>query len=212
MALPIQRLITRRRMLETALIIAAVVAVQLWQTRGLPAGAAPPLAGMRSDGVATSLVEFQKPGADETTALPGGRGKNTLPRRPGLPLRGQGLLAVADGNTANKPVLVVFWATWCGVCKAEEHNIVAVAQDWPVFSVAMQSGDAAAVTKHLQERGVPFPALVDSEGVNAAAWRISGVPTHFIVDADGKVRFRVVGYATEWGLRARLWWAQRFSA
>lgn len=179
MALPIQRLITRRRMLETALLIAAVVAVQLWQTRGLPAGAAPPLAGMRSDGAATSLVEFQKPGG---------------------------------GNTANKPVLVVFWATWCGVCKAEEHNIVAVAQDWPVFSVAMQSGDAAAVTKHLQERGVPFPALVDSEGVNAAAWRIGGVPTHFIVDANGKVRFRVVGYATEWGLRARLWWAQRFTA
>jgi len=199
MALPIQRLITRRRMLEAALIIAVVVAVQLWQTRGLPAGAAPPLAGMRSDGVATSLVEFQKPGADETTALQGGRAKNTL-------------LAVADGNTANKPVLVVFWATWCGVCKTEEHNIVAVAQDWPVFSVAMQSGDAAAVTKHLQERGVPFPALVDSEGVNAAAWRIGGVPTHFIVDANGKVRFRVVGYATEWGLRARLWWAQRFAA
>jgi thiol-disulfide isomerase/thioredoxin len=166
-------------MFETLLIIAAVVAIQLWQTRGLPAGAAPPLAGVRSDGVATSLVEFQKLGA---------------------------------GTTANKPVLVVFWATWCGVCKAEEHNIVAVARDWPVFSVAMQSGDAAAVAKHLQERGAPYPALIDSDGANAAVWRITGVPTHFIVDASGNVRFRVVGYATEWGLRARLWWAQRFAA
>ncbi|MBL8489984.1 MAG: hypothetical protein JNM82_04320 [Rhodocyclaceae bacterium] len=41
-------------------------------------------------------------------------------------------------------------------------------------------------------------------------WRVRGVPTHFVVDPSGRVRFRVVGYATEFGLRARLWWAQRF--
>lgn len=179
-------------MLEAIVVIALVVAIQLWQTLGLPQGAAPPLVGVRNDGVATSLDEFIKVGADGTAS--------------------QSQFAIKGGGVANKPVLVVFWATWCVVCKSEEHNIVAVAKDWPVFSVAMQSGDAAAVTKHLQERGVPYPALVDSEGKSAAAWRIAGVPTHFIIDAQGNVRFRVVGYATEWGLRARLWWAQRFAA
>ena len=179
------RLISRRHMLEALLILALVVVVQLWQSRGLPAGAAPPLSGVRSDGVAISLAGFQKLGAGDA---------------PGTP------------NAAGKPVLVVFWATWCGVCKAEESNIVAISRDWPVFSVAMQSGDAAAVNKHLAERGIPYPALVDAEGKQAAAWGIAGVPTHFIVDAAGKVRFRVVGYATTWGLRARLWWAGRFAA
>lgn len=157
-------------MLEALLIIGLVVAVQFYQSRGLPEGIAPPLEGQRNDG------SFVKVGAGDTASL------------------------------------VVFWADWCPVCKAEEGNIAAVAKDHPVVSVAMQSGDAAAVTKHLNERGISLPALVDSDGQHAANWHVRGVPTHFIIDGAGNVRFRVVGYATTFGLRARLWWAGKFAA
>lgn len=162
-------------MLEVLLIIAIVVAVQLWQARGLPAGPAPALVGVLADGSATSLAEALK---------------------------------AANG----KPVLVAFWATWCPVCKAEEGNIAAVASDWPTLTVAMQSGDAAAVAKHLKQRGLDFPAVVDAEGELASDWKVRGVPTHFIIDGRGIIRFQLVGYATEPGLRARLWWAGRFAA
>ena len=37
-------------------------------------------------------------------------------------------------------------------------------------------------------------------------------PTHFILDPAGNIRFRVVGYATELGLRARLWFVRHFPA
>lgn len=116
----------------------------------------------------------------------------------------------ADTNRA--PTLVAFWATWCPVCAAEEDNIAAVARDHHVVSVAMQSGDATAVAKHLKDRGIELPALVDADGRHAANWRVRGVPTHFVVDADGIIRFRVVGYATTWGLKARLWWAANVAA
>ncbi|RLJ68145.1 thiol-disulfide isomerase/thioredoxin [Sulfurisoma sediminicola] len=118
------------------------------------------------------------------------------------------VLETADG----RPVLVAFWATWCPVCKAEEGNIDAVARDWPTLTVAMQSGDAAAVAKHLKERELGFTAAVDADGRLASDWKVRGVPTHFIVDGRGNIRFQLVGYATELGLRARLWWAQRFAA
>lgn len=165
----------KRWLLEALLVVAVVAAVQWWQARGLPEGAAPPLAGTQSDGRATSLAAA---------------------------------LVAANG----RPVLVVFWSAWCPVCKAEEGNIAAVARDWPLLSVAMQSGDAAAVAQHLKERGLNFTALVDGAGWLAREWNVRGVPTHFIVDGRGIVRFRVVGYATEIGLRARLWWAAMFPA
>jgi hypothetical protein len=98
------------------------------------------------------------------------------------------------------------------VCRAEEGNIVAVAEDWPVVSVAMQSGDAATVAKYLKERDNPVPAVIDDAGLIAADWRVRGVPAHFILDPAGNIRFRVVGYATNLGLRARLWWAENFPA
>ena len=160
----------QRRLLEGGLIIAVVLGVQYFQTRGLPEGVAPPLEGMRTDG---------------------------------------SVAKVGAGDTAT---LVAFWATWCPVCSAEEDNIVAVAQDHRVISVAMQSGDAATVAKHLHERGIALPVLVDADGRHAADWGVRGVPTHFVVDTAGKVRFRVVGYATTWGLKARLWWAEMFPA
>lgn len=116
---------------------------------------------------------------------------------------------VGPGGTAQ---LVVFWSVWCPVCKAEEGNIESVAASWPVVSVAMQSGNADTVRKHLQERGLTTPALIDLSGWLARDWNVRGVPTHFILDPAGNVRFRVVGYATTWGLKARLWWAEKFPA
>ncbi len=160
----------QRWLLEAALILAVILGAQYWQTRGLPEGAAPPLAGVQTDGTSVKV------GAGDTVTL------------------------------------VAFWATWCPVCTAEEDNIVSVAKDHRVISVAMQSGDAVAVTKHLKERGIELPALVDADGRHAQNWRVRGVPTHFVVDGAGNIRFRVVGYATTWGLKARLWWAGTFPA
>ncbi|MDA8261103.1 MAG: redoxin family protein [Betaproteobacteria bacterium] len=119
----------------------------------------------------------------------------------------KGTQSAGAGDTAT---LVAFWATWCPVCSAEEGNIVAVAKHHRVISVAMQSGDAATVSKHLQERGIALPVLIDADGRQAIDWGVRGVPTHFVVDGAGNIRFRVVGYATTWGLKARLWWAETF--
>ena len=159
------------RWLGELLILGAIVAaVTAWQNRGLPEGAAPPLAGLRNDGVFEDLAK-----------------------------------KVGTGKTAT---LVVFWATWCPVCRAEHGNIDAVAQDWPVVAVALDSGDAAEVTQYLKQHGILLPSILDDDSTLARAWRVRGVPAHFIVDPAGNIRFRAVGYGTTLGLRARLWRAQ----
>jgi thiol-disulfide isomerase/thioredoxin len=183
-----ERIGKKRRLLEIILIVAVVLGVQWFQTLGLPAGVAPPLAGMRSDGVAVDLA---------TRVGVGGTADGRLTANTATAVK-----------EAQRPVLVVFWSVWCPVCKLEEGNITHVAERWPVLSVAMQSGDAATVSRHLQERDIALPALIDASGKQAMAWQVQGVPTHFIVDASGQIRFRVVGYATTLGLMARLWWAE----
>ena len=107
-----------------------------------------------------------------------------------------------------QPVLVHFWATWCPICKAEQSSIESLSSDNPqVITVAMQSGDIAAVQQYMREQGVSFPVVNDAEGQLSALWGVSAVPASFIIDAEGKIRYVEIGYTTGWGLRFRLWLA-----
>ena len=113
-------------------------------------------------------------------------------------------------NYRGKPVLLHFWATWCPFCKIEEAGITAIAKDWPVLTVAYQSGDKAEIMKHLKERGLESWATIsDPNSRLADLYGVTGVPTTFIIDANGNIRFREVGLTSSWGLRARLWYAEK---
>lgn len=126
------------------------------------------------------------------------------------PLAGQlltGQSYVLPGQPA-QPVLVHFWATWCPVCKAEQSSIESLAGDYPnVITVAMQSGDRAAVQQYMHEQSADFPVVNDAEGQLSAMWGVSAVPASFVIDTEGKIRYVEVGYTTGWGLRFRLWLA-----
>jgi thiol-disulfide isomerase/thioredoxin len=107
-----------------------------------------------------------------------------------------------------KPVLVHFWATWCPICRAEQGSIAAIAQDDAnVITVAMQSGSAAEVARHMQQQGIAFPVVNDSDGRISGAWGVHAVPASFIIAPDGQIRFVEVGYTTALGFRLRLWLA-----
>lgn len=145
----------------------------------------------------------------QTRALPTG----PAPAFTGVTTAGHPVtLATALAAAGDRPLLVYFWATWCPVCKIEEDAVAGVATDWPVVAVAMQSGGTAEVARHLAERGVSLPAVVDADGAIAARWGVRGVPTLFVVDPAGRIRFVSVGYTSGVGLRLRLWWARHFSS
>ena len=108
----------------------------------------------------------------------------------------------------DKPVLVHFWATWCPICRAEQDSIAAIAHDHPdMITVAMQSGSAEQVARHMREQGTDFPVVNDQDGKLSSAWGVHAVPASFIIAPDGRIRFVEVGYTTGIGLRLRLWLA-----
>ncbi len=116
--------------------------------------------------------------------------------------------AVSLAALRGEPVLVHFWATWCGVCEAEEGNVVSVAEDHRVVTVATRSGGPAEVGAYVREHGFDAPVVLDPDGRLAAAWGVRSLPTSFVLDPDGTIRHVEVGYTTELGMRARLWLAE----
>lgn len=110
---------------------------------------------------------------------------------------------------AGKPVLLYFWAEWCPVCRTTAGTVTAIAEDWPVTTVAMQSGGAADVAAHMAARGYRWPTLVDARGEITKTYGFAGVPAFAVIDPAGDIRFVAMGWTSEVGLRLRLWWAGR---
>jgi thiol-disulfide isomerase/thioredoxin len=132
-------------------------------------------------------------------------------------LRGDGSIrdmslneAVALMRTAfeGQPVALHLWAEWCPICRVEEGSITNLGRDWPVLTVAMQSGPAADVTQVQRQRGLPWVTLVDTQGQLTRELGFSSVPAFVVVDTDGQLRMPTVGFTSEVGMRIRLWWAR----
>lgn len=118
----------------------------------------------------------------------------------------QGSLEAFRAQHPGRPLALYFWADWCPVCKLQEASVDALAADWPLLTVAMQSGDRQAVATVLAERELHWPTAIDQDGQIAARYGVRGVPTLLVIDANGKVRASAVGFTTGFGMRARMWW------
>ena len=110
-----------------------------------------------------------------------------------------------DFTQLKSPALVYFFADWCPICKVQHPVISAIYKDYAVIGVAMQSGSLANVRQYVADREMPFPVVNDETGYVSARYGVNGVPATFIIDTQGRIQYSTRGYATEAGLRSRLW-------
>ena len=89
-----------------------------------------------------------------------------------------------------KPVVIHFWATWCKVCQLEAQNIETLSKRYEVLTIAVNSGENYKVKEYMEERGLTFKVLNDSDGSWAKKFNVEAFPTTFMYDGAGELNLQ----------------------
>lgn len=117
-------------------------------------------------------------------------------------------LTALDGKTYTvdvpraKPLLINFWASWCGPCEEEAPVLKRLYETYrdqlDLYAVNLTIDDRLDKAKAFVERfQLPFPVLLDTEGTAGKAYWVQGIPTTFFVDRSGVIRHMFIGMPDE---------------
>lgn len=123
------------------------------------------------------------------------------------------LKAVGTGDTIDlqqlkgRPVILNFWATWCGPCYEEHPTLVQNARilgDQVQFVGVVFNDTEDKIQSFLRERGTAYPTLLDEQGKTAIAYGVGGVPETFFINRQGTIVAKYEGPMTSDIIQANL--------
>jgi thiol-disulfide isomerase/thioredoxin len=94
------------------------------------------------------------------------------------------------GGEREKPLIINFWASWCGPCHEEAPDLERMYDTYKgeldIYAVNVTKGDRIEdVRGFVKQYGLSFPVLLDQKGSTAESYRLLFVPTSFLVNKQG---------------------------
>ncbi|NOQ69434.1 MAG: redoxin domain-containing protein [Gammaproteobacteria bacterium] len=104
-------------------------------------------------------------------------------------------------STKGHWVFLHFWASWCGPCVEEMPTIQILADDLQNenFQILMinTAEDEDAIFTFLGEMNIELNSLMDVDGQVTEAWKPRGLPTTFLINPQGEIKYQAIG-GREW--------------
>ena len=112
---------------------------------------------------------------------------------------------ITAADYAGKPVVVNFWASWCGPCRQEAPIFERLSQEYGergvlFIGVNIQDSEADAEA-YLREYDITYPNGRDEDGSISVDYGVIGIPVTFFINRDGVVQRRWAGVMRETQLR-----------
>jgi thiol-disulfide isomerase/thioredoxin len=96
-----------------------------------------------------------------------------------------------------KVVLLTFWATWCGPCRAEIPGLIRIQDAYKdrlqVIGMDVDDDDPEQLRAFVKDQGINYPVAMTSDPVRLAYGGIAALPTLFVINQDGRVVQKHVG-------------------
>lgn len=153
---------------------------------------------------AGSQPQFSKIMSDGSTASKPAAGAPAKVQRPADAQKAPDFsLEALDGKTIRlsdykgKVIILDFWATWCPPCKAEIPFFIELMkqynkEDLQIIGIALD--DIGRVRNFVKQNGMNYPVAIADQNTPIAYGGIQGIPTTFVIDKDGYIIQRYVGY------------------
>ncbi|MGR5347126.1 protein disulfide oxidoreductase [Vibrio mediterranei] len=110
-------------------------------------------------------------------------------------------------QSQTEPVVLYFWATWCGACKFVSPTVNWLSNHYQIVSVALSSGSSERIRHYMTSKNYNFAVINDTTGEFSRQWHISVTPTIVIIN-KGQIESISTGVTTPVGLWLRILFAR----
>ncbi len=120
-------------------------------------------------------------------------------KAPGFSLKTQEGKTLDLGKLQGKVVVVNFWATWCGPCRQEIPGFIEAYKNYKskgveIVGISLDEGGWDVVRPYITRASISYPVVIGDQALTEAYGGITAIPTTFIINKEGRIAGKHVGY------------------